>query len=504
MRSWLSSQRPDMPSVHFGLPRRSLLKFPPGSQPHTIPAPPAERSWLQPFTIPPKLYNDALKVQVPITIAAVYAATVILINRVNKKRGYKPWAISKTKAFHLFVVLHNVFLAIYSAWTFVGMLNAFRESMPARSEMHGNGLVNVVDALCKVNGPRGLGNAAVYDTNADSWTILNPEYKLGPGNTPDPTDVGRLWNKGLAFFGWIFYLSKFYEVLDTAIILAKGKKSSTLQTYHHAGAMMCMWAGIRYMASPIWIFALVNSAIHAMMSQYTYYTLTALKFPIPVRIKKSLTTTQILQFILGTSLAASHLFIYYSIPFPVPHTVTLPPLASVVPSVAAVANATQSGMGSWLKKLALRAAGHEGVAANVVNANGTLFGSDGMRAAEAALGKQEVRYTLEPQTFSCMDTSGQAFAVWLNVLYLLPLTWLFARFFVRSYLRRTDPKAKRSMSHSHAAEKAGLDALKGVTPSSCGTTVQRHHQTPGRRKDGDGQLSGNTHSNRRVGVRGEC
>ncbi|EAS32005.3 fatty acid elongase [Coccidioides immitis RS] len=467
-----STERPDLPSVHLGLPPRSLLRFPPGSQPGTIPAPPVERSWLQPFTIPPKLYNDALKVQVPITIALVYATTVILLNRINKKRGNRPWAISKTKPFHLFVVLHNVFLAVYSAWTFLGMLDAFRESWPARSEMHGSGLVNVVDAFCKINGPRGLGNAAVYDTDAGSWTIFNPEYKLGPGNVPDPTDVGRLWNKGLAFFGWIFYLSKFYEVLDTAIILAKGKKSSTLQTYHHAGAMMCMWAGIRFMAAPIWIFALVNSAIHALM--YTYYTLTALSVRIPVRIKKSLTTMQILQFIFGTSLAASHLFIYYSIPFPVPHAVALRPLASVMPSVAGAANESQAGVGSWLKKLALRAAGHEGVAENIVNSNGTLFGPDGMQAAQAALGKQEIRYALQSRTFTCMDTSGQGFAIWLNVFYLLPLTWLFARFFIRSYLRRTETAAKRSLTDSLAAEKAGLDALKGVTREIQNAVIEMH------------------------------
>ena len=95
--------------------------------------------------------------------------------------------------------------------------------------------------------------------------MANPDFQLAEGGVPDPADMGRLWNRGLAFFGWIFYLSKFYEVVDTAIILAKGKKSSTLQTYHHAGAMLCMWAGIRYMASPVWVFALVNSGIHALM-----------------------------------------------------------------------------------------------------------------------------------------------------------------------------------------------------------------------------------------------
>lgn len=180
---------------------------------------------------------------------------------------------------------------------------------------------------------------------------------------------------------------------------------------------------------------------------------------------------QILQFVFGTALAASHLFIYYSIPFPVPHAVTLRPLTSVLPSVVAAVNDTPAGgMGSWLKKLALRAAGHEGVAANVANTNGTLFGPDGARAAQATLDRQEIRYTMEPRTFRCVDTSGQAFAVWLNVFYLVPLTWLFARFFIRSYLRRTSDlrhrigdKKRRAMSHGQAAERAGLDALKGVT-----------------------------------------
>jgi hypothetical protein len=88
---------------------------------------------------------------------------------------------------------------------------------------------------------------------------------LGYDGNPDPTDAGRLWNEGLAFWGWMFYISKFYEVLDTLIILAKGKRSATLQTYHHSGAMLCMWAGIRYMSPPIWMFVFVNSFIHGLM-----------------------------------------------------------------------------------------------------------------------------------------------------------------------------------------------------------------------------------------------
>ena len=253
------------PTAELRLPPSSLFQFPPHSRPDTLPAPLKELSWAQPFQIPPQLYHQLLDVRVPITIASVYAVTVTIVNRINKRRGYKPWPISQALSFKIFVILHNVFLAVYSAWTFLGMLQTFRNSMPSWSDKQDGGVVGVIDALCTVAGPRGVGNGALYDSATNSWVLPNDQYSLGPGGLPDSTDVGRMWNQGLAYFGWIFYLSKFYEVLDTAIILAKGKKSSTLQTYHHAGAMMCMWAGIRYMGQPIWIFTLVNSFIHALM-----------------------------------------------------------------------------------------------------------------------------------------------------------------------------------------------------------------------------------------------
>ncbi|CAI7574079.1 unnamed protein product [Penicillium pancosmium] len=412
-------------TVRIALPPASLLKFPPTELPETIPAPHvSEFTWKQPFNIPNGLYTQLLDVRVPITIASVYAITVVVINRINKRRGYKPWGFSNTPLFKLFVILHNVFLAVYSAWTFAGMFQAFGHSWADRDQP--NGLAGVVDSLCKINGPRGYGNAATYSPITDQWSIPNPAYQL-TGGQPDPSDVGRLWNGGLAYLGWIFYLSKFYE----------GKKSSTLQTYHHAGAMMCMWAGIRYMAAPIWIFALVNSAIHAMM--YTYYTFTALRIRVPGVIKRSLTTMQITQFVLGTNMAAAYLFVHYTIPYPA-GSAALSHLSKAAP--AAAATAVEAGVLPYLKKLAFRAAGAEGIAENVGG------------AVPAPL----TGYT--QQMVTCMDTTGQAFAIWLNVSYLLPLTYLFARFFVRSYLNR---KPSKQPTHMEAAEKAGMDALKSLS-----------------------------------------
>ena len=250
------------PSVHFTHPPTSLLVYKPSSNPEALSPPVSDFTLARPFNINPELYNSALHVAVPITIAVLYATSVSYLNNYNKKRDYKPWPISKSLPFYVFVIVHNVFLAVYSAWTCIGMFNAIKNSWPGVNGP--NGLAGTADALCKLHGPRGLGSAATYDTSGTAWGVTDRAIKLA-GSQPDVTDVGRVWNEGLAFYGWLFYLSKFYEVMDTVIILAKGKRSTTLQTFHHTGAMLCMWAGIRYMSPPIWMFVFINSGLHALM-----------------------------------------------------------------------------------------------------------------------------------------------------------------------------------------------------------------------------------------------
>ncbi len=260
------------PSVHFTHPPSSLLQLTPAGLSSNSPAlspPKSDFTLARPFNIDAETYNNALNPAIPFTIAAVYMVTVLYGNRINKERGNKPWSFSKSTAFYSFVLLHNLFLALYSGWTFIGMLNAARQSWPGwRGE---NGLAEVADALCKMQGPRGLGSAATYNESSSTWGFTDRTMKLA-GAIPDSTDVGRLWGEGVAFYGWLFYISKFYEVLDTFVILAKGKQSSELQVFHHAGAMLCMWAGIRYMSPPIWMFVFVNSALHTFMVCLQHYT----------------------------------------------------------------------------------------------------------------------------------------------------------------------------------------------------------------------------------------
>ncbi|KAK6465377.1 ELO family [Scheffersomyces coipomensis] len=120
--------------------------------------------------------------------------------------------------------------------------------------------------------------------------------------------IDKVGQHNLEIFGWWFYISKFYEVLDTIIILLKGRPSSLLQSYHHSGAMMCMWAGIRFQSPPIWIFVVFNSFIHSLM--YFYFSLSCLHIRVPILFKRMLTSLQITQFVVGGSIAILHAFIW--------------------------------------------------------------------------------------------------------------------------------------------------------------------------------------------------
>ena len=187
----------------------------------------------------------------------------------------------------------------------------------------------------------------------------------------------------------------------------------------------------------------------------------------PTRAKKVLTTLQIVQFIFGASFAFSHLFLAYTIPVSVPYTFSLADLTTMASAItvdassaASVATATASAaFPSWLKKLAFRAAGREGLAENVVNEQGETFGIDAVRAAEDMRAREEIRYRDELHWIHCTDTSGQAFAILLNCMYLAPLTFLFVKFFIRAYSKRLE---RRRSSTAYNVEQSAKDAFHGV------------------------------------------
>lgn len=301
----------------LSFPSADVLRWPSGMD---LPPGPPEG------TIFGEYYKFFMDIRVPITIASIYASFVYVSNRI-RKTNKTPLKICGTSAFKGLVLAHNIGLSVYSAWTFGGMCLALYRGFSIS-----------------------FGDPAFRSFSGCFWRAFC-DMESG------------VWGQGLAYYGYLFYLSKFYEVFDTIIILAKGRQSSHLQTYHHSGAMMCMWAGIRFNTPPIWVFVVFNSLIHTIM--YFYYTLSALQVPIPRVLKQALTTIQITQFLVGGSLAASHMFVSY-----------------------------------W-------------------NQN-------------------------KGEYCACVDDPGKFYGLLLNLVYLAPLTYLFVKFWVSSYVLKTQPKGASS------------------------------------------------------------
>ena len=101
----------------------------------------------------------------------------------------------------IITIVHSFLLTVYSAWTFYNAFGIVSEVYGLYSQT-GEGFISTFYTMC-------------CDGTGTLWT----KYDLGS------------WI-------WHFYISKFYEFIDTWIILLKGDKPMLLQTYHHAGVVL--------------------------------------------------------------------------------------------------------------------------------------------------------------------------------------------------------------------------------------------------------------------------
>ena len=211
------------------------------------PPPQLSHPWLR------TVYKWSLDLRVVVPTIIAYVLAVQVANYRNKTVPLKPKGnILKPKkqwtAFEIFVVLHNLALTVFSGITFVNVFILFINNFRTRP---------LIEGFC---------------------------------------DLDKTWsNSGVGMWIWIFYLSKYYELLDTFILLSKGKQSSFLQTFHHAGSIISMWLQAATRLSFGWVFVFFNSFIHTVM--YTYYTLTC--FGYQPSWKRLLTRMQITQFLVG-------------------------------------------------------------------------------------------------------------------------------------------------------------------------------------------------------------
>lgn len=109
---------------------------------------------------------------------------------------------------------------------------------------------------------------------------------------------GTLWNEyGLGSWAIIFYLSKYWEFVDTWILVLKRKAPSFLQVYHHFGIVLCLYGGVASQSSWVTVVVLLNSVIHTVM--YLYFFIKTVRPQTEIKQAKYLTMAQILQFFTG-------------------------------------------------------------------------------------------------------------------------------------------------------------------------------------------------------------
>jgi len=160
----------------------------------------------------------------------------------------------KSPQFTAFMFLHNLLLCVYSAWTFVLGWRLQVESFQKRGFF-------------------------------PTWCDFGEEY----------------WAQGMGYLMWLFYLSKYYEFIDSLILIVKGRDPPFLQEYHHVGIVISMWSlaatrtGIGY-----WMM-LINSGVHTIMYAYYASTVYPLTRGLLSIVKRYITMMQITQFMVAVT-----------------------------------------------------------------------------------------------------------------------------------------------------------------------------------------------------------
>lgn len=101
----------------------------------------------------------------------------------------------------------------------------------------------------------------------------------------------------IKFWFWLFIWSKIVELGDTVFIVLRKQKLIFLHWIHHALTMCFGFFILGDMAGFTRWFAAMNYSVHVLM--YTYYTLKAMKIPVPKSIAVVITSLQIIQMIMG-------------------------------------------------------------------------------------------------------------------------------------------------------------------------------------------------------------
>lgn len=182
---------------------------------------------------------------------------------------------------------------VISVLLYLGAIFLLRKWMESREKFELKGLVlfhnaflSILSLAMTVGALYGVGQVTLENLNSGSTTstsellLCDPEKKLARGPH--------------IFWFYIFYLSKFYEFLDTFIIILKKRPLIFLHVYHHVITLVLVFVMMESEVGVQWLCMVANAAVHIIM--YFYYAVSSMG--IEVWFKKYITRLQILQFVI--------------------------------------------------------------------------------------------------------------------------------------------------------------------------------------------------------------
>lgn len=78
--------------------------------------------------------------------------------------------------------------------------------------------------------------------------------------------LGTIW-----FWCYIFYVSKYYELVDTVFLVLRRKPLDFLHIFHHSAVMPLFGVLLQVDATTFWVAAILNSSVHVIMYYYFMY-----------------------------------------------------------------------------------------------------------------------------------------------------------------------------------------------------------------------------------------
>ena len=100
-----------------------------------------------------------------------------------------------------------------------------------------------------------------------------PDHVLGEAWCDTKSEI-MAPSSGFPFWSYMYYLSKFWEMLDTVILALKKKPLTFLQMYHHSIIIVLCYVWLDSAWPLHWWVVLANTLVHVFM--YYYFSLAAL------------------------------------------------------------------------------------------------------------------------------------------------------------------------------------------------------------------------------------